>query len=438
MQIDGTISGWDNTRKSQELQTELGNGSTASVDESDNTKINVSYKGYNIIINTEDETITIEKNPITIAEFKIEGIPVEEADIPVPTGFTHTIGTKDSGYVIESNTTGDQFVWVPVDKNQKITIKVNSEETITEMKLYDPYGDEINLGTVNGNTYENANITPSVNGGYYLKIATASGSKTATLNVHSLYAKDTWSDYWGSDEGIERLLDLWREEVFWDEGSLEDMISDKGYSSIEEYKIKIRSGVIRRAEPEDTIDYVGKVALNGGFYVGRYEASYSSNNALSKPSTSTRTSTSTSLTEGMLWNYIYYSDALDTAKAYNATLNSSLLTESAWGRILGWLYETENKTGSQIAGDSKDWGNYQNDEFSGTTGLINTGAFEQTIANNIYDLAGNVEEWTIASFSTNMAFAGNSHCRGDNGSSATQRGVYGMSDATGFRLALYL
>ena len=96
------------------------------------------------------------------------------------------------------------------------------------------------------------------------------------------------------------------------------------------------------------------------------------------------------------WNYVSYTTALEkcTSKYTGKSYTSSLLTGAAWDRTLGWIYETGNKTEMQIVGDSKDWGNYNDDTFSGTTGLINTGSKEETKANNIYDLAGNVCEWT--------------------------------------------
>ncbi len=46
----------------------------------------------------------------------------------------------------------------------------------------------------------------------------------------------------------------------------------------------------------------------------------------------------------------------------------------------------------------KGWGNYYDDTFSNTTGMTKTGEFNQTKALNIYDLAGNIYEWTNKSF----------------------------------------
>ena len=97
----------------------------------------------------------------------------------------------------------------------------------------------------------------------------------------------------------------------------------------------------------------------------------------------------------------------------------------------------------QIVGDSKDWGNYEDDTFSGTTESINTGSKEETKANNIYDLAGNVWEWTTeAVLPDDQVIRGGEYCL-----SASFHASYyrlndssddGTSDSFGFRPAIYL
>ena len=363
---------------------------------------------------------------IIIAEFKIEGTPVTTP--PIPNGYCYVGGTIDTGYVISDNSAdenkyassedvgndlaGNQFVWVPVDQDQQISIKVTSKEDITSIVLTNPVGEEKNIGNQSGIRYtvDPSSFTKTYNGVYRLVVTTSSTTKKEYLYVHSLYAQDTQNDwYYGTNATDEELFEDWL-------GS---------YS-----------------EPTDTINYEDKVATNGGFYVGRYEATYSASGALSKAGTGTRTDSSTALTDGMLWNFISQTDALSTAKAYNTGLNSSLLTGPAWDRILGWLYETENKTASQIAIDSKDWGNYYDDTFSGTTSSINTGAFSQTKANNIYDLAGNVEEWTTeANYTSNRVGRGGNYSSNGSDTPAFRRSDGRPSyngSYTGFRLALYL
>ena len=121
---------------------------------------------------------------------------------------------------------------------------------------------------------------------------------------------------------------------------------------------------------------------------------------------------------------------------------SSLLTGAAWDRTLGWLEETEAVTSFEIVGDSKNWGNYSDDEFENSESLQNTGSIPQTEKNHIFDLAGNVEEWT-----TEARSSGDRAVRGgyynSTGSDYPCSARYDDSpDGTisniGFRLALYV
>ncbi len=419
VQTDGIIENWDLNKKATELQAELQKKDSSATVTVDGNNLKVSYRSYEVTINTEDGTIDLAKSSVTIDKFLISGTRVTPPEV---SGFTH-IGTDDvdEGYTIK-DANDNEFVWIPVDKNQTIKIKVTSEETIESIVLTNPVGEEKTVGNESGKEYEidPSSFTKTYNGVYRLIVTTEGGETVKRfLSVHSLYAIDTQNDwYYGNDATDEELL--------------KDKFGDC-------------------FEPSDTIDYVAKVAANGGFYVGKYEATYrvidGAEKAGSIPSTSTRKNSSTTLTNGMLWNFIPQkvdsgTDAIGVAKAFNTSVNSSLLTGAAWDRILGWLYETGEKTGSEIAVDSKEWGNYKNDSFSGTTGLINTGAFEQTKANNIYDLAGNVYEWTTEAYDTssrvsrggdyyNLGSGGPASCRFSN------RPVLSYI-FIGFRLALYL
>ena len=141
---------------------------------------------------------------------------------------------------------------------------------------------------------------------------------------------------------------------------------------------------------EDTVDYTSQVNENGGFYIGRYEASEENENAVSKKNRTPWNSIPLEGEEGAL------------SKAENMYSGiSTLLTGAAWDRTLCWLYETNEAGGksmAEIVGNSIRWGNYADDE-DGNNGIINTGT-ERTVANNIYDLAGNLAEWTTEALST--------------------------------------
>ena len=298
-----------------------------------------------------------------IAKIKIEGEKV--TTVPTLEGFSYKEGTIDTGYVVVDGE-GNEFVWVPVDKNQKIKIDVTSKEEIESITLTDPYGDNILEESNPGKTYSKQDQEPTINGPYLLKVKTATEEKTVMLGVHSLYAVDTYAD-WMVTEEYAKIKG----------GTLDQLLDG---NTIEEIYALI--GQMQK-ECEETEDYTERVNNNGGFFIGRYEASNNNGNMIVKKD---KTS----------WKYVSYTTALEkcTSKYTGKSYTSSLLTGAAWDRTLGWIYETGNKTEMQILGDSKDWGNYEDDTFSGTTESINTGSKEETKANNIYDLAGNVWEWT--------------------------------------------
>ena len=316
---------------------------------------------------------------------KLTGEPTLPSD-----DFTHTEGTVDTGYVIK-DINGNEFVWVPVDKNQKIKINVTSKEKIDSISLTDPYGDEISLADTDnlGTGYNNENVEPTINGTYTLKVTSGEENKTIELNVTSLYSLRMWE------------LDMLTEEIAQAKGyeSLEKFIQSKySVTNVEEAKNKIVSNYLDIYT--DTEDYTESVNDNGGFYIARYEASYENGDVVSKVSTSTRTSSSTTLINGMLWNCISQTDALSKSNSMytSSEFTSSLLTGAAWDRTLSWLEETGAVSIFEIIGDSKTWGNYNDDTFSNTTSLINTGKYAETERNNIYDLAGNLWEWTTEAY----------------------------------------
>ena len=97
-----------------------------------------------------------------------------------------------------------------------------------------------------------------------------------------------------------------------------------------------------KSQFSETEDYTNSVNENGGFYIGRYEASENNGVTEVKPNKSSR-------------NNISQTDALAKANSMYASgeFTSSLLTGSAWDRTLGWLEETEAVSSIEIVGDSK-------------------------------------------------------------------------------------
>ncbi|MCI9246015.1 MAG: hypothetical protein HFJ30_02590 [Clostridia bacterium] len=133
--------------------------------------------------------------------------------------------------------------------------------------------------------------------------------------------------------------------------------------------------------------FVSKTKANGGYYLARYEASYKDDtHCYSKVSTSTRSSSSTTLTSGMLWNYITQPEAAEIARNMYTSTNfeSDLVNSYAWDTAIVFI-----QTYSEYNDYSK-----QN---SKNTTLANTGVNNDKVC-NIYDMASNTCEWTTETF----------------------------------------
>ncbi len=398
-------------------------------------------------IETNGKIERLGKSDISIS-LTIKGTPVAEEDIPIPAGFVHVGGSINEGYVISDNPAdenqdvdsddlkGNQFVWVPVDKDQRIAAKVESKEEITSIVVTDPFETVILTENNKGTTYNNEGIEPTINGEYKIKVTTTNGETSKTLEVYSLYAQT----FWETDEIL--LKDL--EEVLKEQDmTIEEYLAEYGNGmSLEEFfamgKSQYKIIYTQYKDPED--NYKTNVNNNGGFYIGRYEAGDSSKESNNEGGTGELVTQKNKY----VYNYISPTEALSKAEEYKTNLTSSLLTVAAWDRTLGWLYETGNKTIEEIVVDSTDWGNYYYDTFSGTRDLIKTGEFSNTKANNIHDLAGNVGEWTSDSGVNNLHFArgGDYHKVSVGNTSSFYDGGYPSTSAggsyLGFRLALYL
>ena len=156
---------------------------------------------------------------------------------------------------------------------------------------------------------------------------------------------------------------------------------------------------------------VASVEKYGGFYIGRYETGNINQDTPVIQKGNTNISSQT-------WYNMY--KRCKNIKGANTNVETGMIWGNQWDRTLMWLIETGSKTKEQIADDSTSWGNYYNATFeyvnsSGSTATKNegsstripTGSAEYTKANNIYDLAGNVRDWTMEAYSTDYRV-----CRG--------------------------
>ena len=148
---------------------------------------------------------------------------------------------------------------------------------------------------------------------------------------------------------------------------------------------------------------IESVEKYGGFYIGRYETG-----DLSKK-TAVVIKDNTDI-GNQDWYEMY--NKCKTLKNKSQNVETGMIWGNQFDRTLMWLIETGNKTKEEIL-NSKSWGNYEDSTFEyidnkgdlttkveGNSERIPTGSSEYTIANNIYDLAGNVYEWTMENHTT--------------------------------------
>ena len=366
--------------------------------------------------------VTHEDTAVTADGTKIKSI---EHGAPIPVGYSYVTGEKNTGVVIQDDTTSDQFVWVPVLQNQKIKIEITAEEEITEIELLDPTGTQITTPAQSGKTYT-ASVEPTRNGVYKLTAKTANDVNEKIMYVSTLYAQDAFV----TKEMFRNRVQQMMQQQNKTEAEILAALSGVGENPTIDtaYPIfanRMASQYTDNADtPEATVTlYKNSVNKYGGFYIARYEA------GSANPRTSSSGTTDTVLSQANKHPYIYINqtDSITKAAEMNngkTNVTAGLINGAAWDRTLNWILETNNNMSADINENSTSWGNYINSKFNFTgkystdSGanftdakastekpensdyLLGTGVTEYTKKNNIYDLAGNCWEWTTESSSS--------------------------------------
>ena len=236
------------------------------------------------------------------------------------------------------------------------------------------------------------------------------------------------------------------------------------------------------------------VYKNGGFWIGRYEAGITTNRTAKNEEIIAEPLSKQGTTENPVYPYTYVTcsqaqtlaSKMSTGKSYT----SSLMFGVQWDLVLKHIEVKEVAKGTTLAtiqsalrGDSKDWGNYCDSSFTINRGkyadyknslsttwtpynqttsndfvnsssvkqtqsygngiLLTTGASDACKKMNIYDLAGNVWEWTLefTKGSNNFCAFRGGYCS-DNGSRKPAFKRFGFDvdviySCVGFRLSLF-
>ena len=360
-------------KKSKDARREYGTSKTNEQEQMDNA---------NDWIEEATGKVTLAKVPVGTKASKNGTINGEEGNsnnptipknyIPIDTatstwGDGSTAPSQDSvnhGLVIKDEK-NNEWVWVPVDSTTLAT-------------MYEESSDEKTLCGTTGETAVKTRL-------YSKSITIGTDSNKETI---SRATPGTTNDYRepdlvvGSDGVSYDAKDTYYKTILGETGTKEQLAQ----LFADEYKAMIES-----------------VSKYGGFYIGRYELS----EAGVQKDKATLTNTN--------WYNLY-----KKCKELNASdkVETRMIWGCQWDVTMNWLISSGAKTSNEVNKDSSSWGNYKETSVkaddgttkikeSGTREKLNTGKTTFTMANNIYDLAGNCYEWTQeASLTTSRATRG--------------------------------
>ena len=202
------------------------------------------------------------------------------------------------------------------------------------------------------------------------------------------------------------------------------------------------------------------VETNKGFYIGRYEAGdQESTNSKKLRARGASISNTITVKAGQApYNYVTRTQAQSLAEGFSTkqkytSVKSKLVSSYAWDTAIAFIQKTNSDYGR-----SSEEGNYKNSPTFTYTGIADTEKNKQTKAygtstliptgqttavNNIYDMGGNVNEWTTESYSnTGSTYTHRGGSYSNNFASSPAGYRVSSSDSayvgTGFRLTLFL
>ena len=308
-------------------------------------KVDVNTKaGDNSTINGKKGT---SKNPTIPKNY----IPIDTATSTWGDG--STAPSQDSvnhGLVIKDEK-NNEWVWVPVD-------------SATLATMYEESSDEKTLCGTTGETAVKTKLySKSITIGTDSNKETMSRTTPGTSTLGSFREPDLVTSY--------DVKDTYYKTILGETGTKEQLAQ----LFADEYKAMIES-----------------VSKYGGFYIGRYELSEAG--VQKDKATLTRTN----------W-YNLYNACRNSKLQASDKVKTQMIWGCQWDTTMNWLISSGAKTSDEVNKDSRSWGNYNNTSVkaddgtteikaSGTSAKLNTGKTTFTMANNIYDLAGNYREWT--------------------------------------------
>ena len=314
----------------------------------------------------------------------------------LPTGFTQVKGTTLKNGLTIQDSTGNQYVWVEVPKTGKVY-------------------------------------------------------PTAGLSITNF----TDEEYTAIETDLHTYTDVYRDGTSYkDEYYSEVGLTNDQYTNLKKTMLK-------------------SVYQNGGFYIGKYETGIENKPKTSGSADTAPTETPVIKQNAYPYNYVTCSQAQTLASNMESgNYNTSLMFGVQWDLVLQYL-ETKGTSQSDLKTNSTNWGNYEDnlwnitnanskyaiyddklENFDWTSGaygikdsytsvLLSTGASDDFSKQGIYDLAGNVWEWTLEYASDSRypcAIRGGYYNLSGNLYPAAYRGNHSTTNflnTFGFRVVLY-
>ncbi len=344
----------------------------------------------------QDTDLTIGDYKITIpGGATISGIPGEYENIDegvviyiIPENVTPDWTAKDEKGVYEVQKEYDQFVWVPV-KNAILDLSGNATALASDTSIKAAVQSEIDAGRYPmaikkdatnyiGVLYQFEDATDEEEN-HYVKVTPYSGW-TPTSTDSGRREPDVLTDYDNNTSYLNQI----------------NGILNTSYSDSTSFKTALQT---------DFNTMVTRVDEKEGFWVGRYETSKMSNSTTTTYAESNKIQVGVKrgTTEGInkvTWYRMYAQQKIYKEKALTESENitSSMIWGSQWDQIMIWMKEVENEAkSSYYVINSLTMGNYgtSDDEDESTAEPAATGNSENYKVKNVFDLAGNVRDWTL-------------------------------------------
>ena len=323
--------------------------------------------------NIAEESIEDEKEKLNNLSQEYANLMAEDEEIERP----KTVADyKESGEVFDETKT------IYDEKGNEITVPGG-------FKIASDSGDTVQQGVVIEDV--NASTDEAVQGSQFVWIPVGKFIKDdGTMSQEIILGRYTFAD---DEKGTPEL----RQVAY----TAENPESYKESKIIEEYYDEYsglhRDGTVDNSNHLNDLNasaynlgaWVESVKTNGGYYIGRYEASFASGTSTANYKAATKVSTGfsedeMSYTRGTLWNRITQLNASKVAiNTYkdSITVKSDLMNSYAWDTAIVYIQEAENI-------------NYANqDGISINSKLTNTGTGQDEVC-KINDLASNEREWT--------------------------------------------